>query len=132
MTLYDRVGDERLRVLLYAFYRRAAQHPELGPVFTRVLGPFPRAGWPVHLLRIEGFWRTVMGGAGAYRGAPGPAHQSLGIDASHFEAWLHLWREALNETLPSPDAEAVYQLAARMRVNLQRVATTPVPRAGEN
>ncbi|GBF06464.1 globin [Deinococcus aerius] len=121
-AVFARLGDEALRRVLWAFYARATADEILGPVFTRKIGPFPRAGWPLHIARLEGFWRAVTGGPSAYRGQPGPAHADLGIDAPHFDRWLALWEETLREHLDPPEAEALLTLARRMRVNLERHA----------
>ncbi|WP_216318245.1 group III truncated hemoglobin [Deinococcus aestuarii] len=117
-----RLGDERLRRLLWVFYARVTRDELLGPVFTRRMGPFPRGGWSVHLARLEGFWRAVLGGPSAYRGQPGPAHAALGIDAAHFDRWLELWGEPLRDEVDPPGAEALLALAGRMRVSLERHA----------
>lgn len=123
-AVFARLGDEALRRVLWAFYARATADEILGPVFTRKLGPFPRAGWPLHIARLEGFWRAVTGGPSAYRGQPGPAHADLGIDGTHFDRWLALWEETLREHFDPPEAEALLTLARRMRVNLERHALT--------
>lgn len=122
-ALFARLGDETLRRVLWAFYAKATQDELLGPVFIRRIGPFPRAGWPIHIQRLEGFWRAVTGGPSAYRGQPGPAHADLGIGPEHFDRWLALWEETLREHLGPSEAEALLTLARRMRVTLERYAT---------
>lgn len=121
-SLFARIGEERLRRTLWAFYARVVQDELLGPVFLRKIGPFPQGGWPVHMLRLEGFWRAVLGAESAYRGQPGPAHRRLGADGRHFERWLELWAETLHEQLDPPEAETLTGLAQRMRGPLQRHA----------
>lgn len=121
-ALFARLGDEALRRVLWAFYAKATQDELLGPVFTRRIGPFPRAGWPMHIVRLEGFWRAVTGGPSAYRGQPGPAHAHLGIAPEHFDRWLALWEETLREHLDPPEAAALLTLARRMRGTLERHA----------
>jgi len=124
MILFTRIGEERLRLVLWAFYARATGDDLLGPVFTRKIGPFPRAGWPVHMTRLEGFWRAVTGGPSTYRGQPGPAHMGLGIAPEHFDRWLILWEESVREQLDPPEADALLYLAQRMRPNLERFTQT--------
>lgn len=126
-TLFDRIGAERLRALLWEFYRRVCEDELLGPVFTKKIGPFPGAGWPMHLARIEGFWRSVTHGPGAYRGQPGQAHMSLGIGPEHFDRWLSLWETALGDFLEPPEAEALLGAAQRMRPTLERFAAGQPP-----
>lgn len=125
-SLFARIGEERLRRLLWAFYGEVVQDDLLGPIFTRKIGPYPGAGWPVHIARLEGFWRAVTGGQSAYRGQPGPAHRGLGADETHFDRWLALWEEALGEHLEPAEAQAILTMAQRMRVNLQRFALLEV------
>lgn len=121
-AVFARLGDDALRRVLWAFYARATADEALGPVFTRKLGPFPRGGWPVHLARLEGFWRAVTGGPGAYRGQPGAAHMGLGLGPEHFDRWLVLWEETLREQLGPREAAALLTLARRMRPGLERHA----------
>lgn len=126
-TLFDRIGAEALRRVLWRFYARVMDDPELAPVFRRRIGPFPGAGWPLHIARLEGFWRAVTGGQSAYRGQPGPAHQGLGIGAAQFDRWLEVWGETLQAELPTAEAEEMRRLAGRMRVTLERFALAPAP-----
>lgn len=121
-SMFARIGEERLRRILWAFYGKVVQDDLLGPVFLSKIGPFPKGGWPVHMLRLEGFWRAVLGAESAYRGQPGPAHMNLGANERHFDRWLELWQETLHEHLDPPEAETLYALAGRMRVSLQRFA----------
>ena len=124
-TLFDRVGEDRLRRLLWTFYGRVMTDDLLGPVFQARVGPYPGGGWPVHIARLEGFWRAVMHGPSAYRGQPGPAHMKLGIGPEHFDRWLAFWQGTLPDILEPPEAEEMYALASRMRPNLERFALAP-------
>lgn len=121
-TLFSRIGEERLRALLWGFYAEVMKDELLAPVFKQRVGPFPGAGWPVHIARLEGFWRAVTGGPSAYRGQPGPAHSDLGAESAHFDRWLALWETALAQHLNPPEAQAMLVMASRMRVSLQRFA----------
>ncbi|CAM4380771.1 group III truncated hemoglobin [Deinococcus marmoris] len=130
-TLFSRIGEERLRALLWGFYAVVVKDEVLGPIFRQRIGPFPGAGWPVHIARLEGFWRAVTGGPSAYRGQPGPAHSNLGAEAAHFDRWLALWETALAEHLGPSEAQALLVMASRMRVSLQRFALAGAALQGE-
>lgn len=121
-TLFSRIGEENLRRLLWNFYARIMNDAELAPVFESKLGRFPKAAWPMHIMRLEGFWRAVTHGPSQYRGQPGPAHQGLGVGPTHFDRWLALWEQTLGEELPPEEARAMLELARRMRVSLERFA----------
>lgn len=116
------LDDAELRALLWAFYGAVMQDGLLAPVFRAKLGPFPGAGWPVHIARLAGFWRAVTGSPSHYRGQPAAAHRDLGIGAEHFDRWLELWQATLTERLLPTQAHTLLTLARRMRVNLQRAA----------
>lgn len=124
--LFDRIGEDALRPLLWLFYERVTGDELLAPIFRAKLGTFPKDGWPVHISRLEGFWRATTGGPSTYRGQPGPAHQGHGLEAQHFERWLEIWAEILRERFDPPEAEELLRMASRMRVNLQRVAALPL------
>lgn len=121
-SLFSRIGPEALRRLLWAFYASVMDDDMLAPVFRQTLGPFPGAGWPLHIARLEGFWRAVMHGPSVYRGQPGPVHGGLGIGPAHFDRWLTLWEQTLEQQLPPAEAEAMLGLARRMRPTLERFA----------
>jgi hemoglobin len=109
------LDDAELRALLWTFYAAVMQDGLLAPVFHAQLGPFPGAGWPVHIARLAGFWRAVTGGPSHYRGQPAAAHRNLGIGPEHFDRWLELWQDTLTQLT----------LARRMRINLQRATSVP-------
>ncbi|WP_019011766.1 group III truncated hemoglobin [Deinococcus aquatilis] len=119
---HELVDDGQFQALLWAFYAKVMQDELLAPVFRTKLGPFPGAGWPVHIARLASFWRAVTGGPSHYRGQPGSAHRNLDIGTEHFDHWLHLWQETLTERLPPHQAHRLLTLARRMRTNLQRAA----------
>lgn len=123
-ALFGRVGEEALRRVLWRFYARVMADDLLSAVFQHKLGPFPKAAWPMHIMRLEGFWRAVMQGPSEYRGQPGPAHRGLGISAEHFERWLMLWEQTLQEELPVTEAGEMLTLARKMRPSLERFATS--------
>ena len=122
LTLFEQIGAEQLTALLWEFYRRVCGDPQLGPVFTQRLGPFPGAAWPLHIARVEGFWRSVTRGPGAYRGQPGQAHLNLGAQPEHFDRWLSLWAQTLPDFMGQAEAAALLRAAERMRPTLERFA----------
>lgn len=87
-SLFSRLGGrERLRHLLRHFYADVRQHNLIGPIFNRQI-----QDWPAHLEKIADFWSNVTGGPVRYAGPMPMKHVPLGLDDTHFEAWLDLWR----------------------------------------
>lgn len=95
------ITDAYISKLVDTFYDRIRAHPELGPIFDGEIGD----RWDAHLGRMKAFWASVALNAGAYSGKPVPAHQKLrGVEPEHFDTWLALFRQTLEDTAPDPDA----------------------------
>lgn len=105
-TLYYRVGRDNLATLLRHFYADIRQHKVVGPIFNEHIDD-----WPVHLEKIASFWTRMTGGPSAYFGQMPAKHLSLGLNASHFEAWLQLWEFNCRNYLNKIEAEEMICLA---------------------
>ena len=102
------------------FYARVQQDPELGPIFAKRIDD-----WPEHLGRMVRFWRAVLRSEPSYspspRGAPPVLHRRIEeLRKEHFQRWLHLFGEVVDETY-APSARAhVKNAAARIATALSR------------
>ncbi|MEQ8322334.1 MAG: group III truncated hemoglobin [Rhodospirillales bacterium] len=115
----DRMGidDAYISELVETFYGRVRADATLGPIFDKKIGD----NWVPHLARMKDFWASVAMNAGRYNGKPVPAHTKLtGVDASHFQIWLGLFRQTLQETAPSADVIPYFmERAERIAKSLQ-------------
>jgi len=115
----DRMGidDAYISELVETFYARVRADATLGPIFNKEIGD----NWGPHLARMKDFWASVALNAGRYNGKPVPAHQKLtGVTAAHFQIWLGLFRQTLEDTAPSPEAVPYFmERAARIAQSLQ-------------
>ena len=115
----DRMGidDAYISDLVETFYARVRADADLGPIFEKEIGD----NWGPHLARMKDFWASVAMNAGRYTGKPVPAHAKLtGVDAAHFQTWLGLFRETLEDTAPSPEAIPYFmERAERIAKSLQ-------------
>lgn len=104
------VDEAFIDALVDAFYARVRGDAVLGPVFKRALGE----DWDAHLGTMKRFWESVALGAGVYSGRPIPAHHKHlpHIQPDHFELWLRLFGETLDEIAPSPAARAFFMARA--------------------
>ena len=99
------LDDALVRAVVDDFYGKARRDPVIGPVFNRVIA---EADWPAHLDRIASFWSSMLLGAGTYDGRPMPRHLAIGDLADrHFERWLALFRETVEDLCP-PDVAALF------------------------
>jgi hemoglobin len=111
------IDDAYVATLVDTFYTRIRSHEVLGPIFDGVIGD----NWDRHLARMKDFWASVALNAGRYSGRPIPAHQKLTqVQRSHFEIWLTLFRQTLEDTAATPAAVDYFmERADRIAQSLQ-------------
>lgn len=111
------IDEAYIARLVDTFYAKVRRHDELGPIFNGVIGE----NWDHHLTKLKDFWASVALDAGSYSGRPVPAHVKLeGVEPRHFQLWLGLFRETLEETAPSPAAVDFFmERAERIAMSLQ-------------
>ena len=107
----DRADCERL---VGAFYGKALIDPVIGFIFTDVA----RLDLEAHVPRIASFWETVLLGARTYSGGAFRPHAELNervrLRAGHFQRWLALWDETVDELFEGERAELAKAHARRV------------------
>jgi hemoglobin len=100
--------------LVRAFYGRALSDPIIGFIFTDIA----HLDLEAHVPRIASFWETVLLGARSYRGGAFRAHAELNtrvrLRRGHFERWLWLWRQTVDELFCGKRAELAKAHAGRV------------------
>ncbi len=100
--------------LVRAFYERALTDPIIGFFFTDVAHMDLEAHIPV----ITSFWETMLLDARTYGGGAFAVHAALDAKApfqpGHFERWLVLWRETVDELFAGERAELAKRHAERV------------------
>lgn len=111
------IDDAYIDLLVETFYQRIRAHALIGPIFEAEIGD----NWAPHLARMKDFWASVALNAGRYSGKPVPAHQKLtGVEPWHFNIWLSLFRQTLEDTAPTPAAVPYFmERAERIAESLQ-------------
>jgi hemoglobin len=111
------IDDAFISDLVETFYTRVRAHPELGPIFENEIGDH----WDTHLPKMKDFWSSVATNSGRYGGKPVPAHQKLsGVTASHFNTWLGLFRETLDDLATHEETPGYFmERAERIATSLQ-------------
>ena len=93
-------GMEDIRMLVDSFYSRVRNDEMLGPVFNERI-----RDWPKHLETMYRFWQTLLLHEQSYKGAPFPKHADLPVNAHHFDRWITLFHQTVDEYYEGAVAE---------------------------
>ena len=86
--------------VVHAFYEKVRDDPSLAPIFENAI----QGQWNIHLSRMVNFWSNVMLASRRYKGEPLPVHVRLAhLQPNHFDRWLLLFRQTLDEQCPQQD-----------------------------
>lgn len=95
--VHPSIDEGMIKVLVHSFYAKVQSDPEIGPIFTRVVGD----DWDRHLAKMCDFWSSIMLMTGRYKGNPMIVHMRLKmLQPQHFERWLTLFRLTAEEVCP--------------------------------
>jgi hemoglobin len=106
--------------LVRDFYRDVAMDDLLGPVFADA-----HVDWPSHISTLVEFWSEQLLGELGYEGTPlrahAPIHERSPFTSKHYQRWLELFTETVDQHFAGPYAEFAKARAARMARALQRL-----------
>jgi hemoglobin len=100
----DILLKEDIVTLVDRFYDKIKQDSLLAPVFAHL-------DWPMHLPIMYNFWSSMLLGDQSYLGNPFQKHIGLPIKAIHFEQWIKLFTETMDENFVGTKAEEAKQRA---------------------
>lgn len=113
-TLTDITTREDCEQLVRAFYARAFEDDQLGPVFVDVA----KLDLVEHVPRITSFWETVLLGARTYGGGAFVPHHHLNqltpLTPALFDRWVLLWTTTVDELFAGSVAEDAKERARRV------------------
>jgi len=103
------IDEAFVSLLVESFYAKVRADKDLGPIFEGVIGD----QWPTHLARMKTFWGAIALKTGDYHGRPMPAHLKLKqVEPWHFDRWLELFAQNLDEVSPTPEAKNFFNSRA--------------------
>jgi len=104
------IDEEFVSLLVESFYEKIRADKDLGPIFDGVIGE----NWPTHMAKMKQFWGAIALKTGDYHGRPMPAHMKLKqVERWHFDRWLELFAQNLNEIAPSAEAKSFFNARAQ-------------------
>jgi len=96
-----------IQLLVNEFYSKVRQDTLIGPIFEDVA----KVNWEEHLPKLTNFWCDLLLGENTYQGRPFPPHIPLNLQPSHFERWLTLFIQTVDENFIGLKAEEVKKRA---------------------
>ena len=106
---------EQVKQLVDKFYEKVNADNLLSPVFNQEA----KVNWEGHLPKMYKFWGSILLGTADYNGRPFPPHETLQIDGKHFERWLQLFMETVNENFEGEIAETAKERAKNIATIFQ-------------
>ncbi len=99
-----------IELLINKFYQKVGQDPKIGFFFNDIA----KVDWSHHLPKMYSFWETLLFGEISYKGNPMavhfPVNEQVAIEKHHFEHWLKLWTETVEENFVGEVADmAIYK-----------------------
>ena len=114
-----------VKLMVDTFYGRVQEDDSIGPIFNSKLA----GRWPIHLEKMYTFWQTILLDEYTYSGRPFPPHAQLPIEAAHFERWLQIFDQTVNDLFEGPVAEEAKsrgrKMAALFQVKLEHIRQSP-------
>ena len=87
-------------LLVDRFYDKVNADPLLSPVFNQIA----KVNWEEHLPVMYSFWSAVLFDTNTYKGQPLTSHIDLPIDTEHFNRWLELFKQTVDENFKGEKA----------------------------
>lgn len=90
-----------IKFLVDTFYSRVRADEVLGAIFNNAIGN----NWDLHLNKMYRFWQTILFHEQSYNGSPFPPHMKLAIGPVHFEKWITIFRQTVDDFFEGEIAE---------------------------
>jgi len=86
------IDEALIEKVVRRFYAQIQKDALLAPIFHEKIHD-----WEPHLQQMCAFWSSVMLKSKQYQGRPMPKHVTLPIDAHHFDRWLEVFGQTVND-----------------------------------
>jgi hemoglobin len=90
-----------IHLLVDKFYAKVIEDQTIGVFFNQRL----EGRWEAHHKKLYRFWHTVLLRRPDYFGNPVPMHFNMNLNKEHFDHWLEVWCETVDEMYEGTIAE---------------------------
>ena len=99
------IDETLIAEIVETFYARVRADSLLGPIFETHI-----SDWPAHLAKMKDFWASIAIESGRFHGNPMRKHIAMGsLEGHHFDHWLALFFQTLEDTIPRESARAFFR-----------------------
>lgn len=110
-TIKNDIGTmDDIRLLVNTFYDKVRKDELLKNIFNDKIGN----RWPEHLDKMYRFWQTILLEEHTYQGSPFVPHAQLPVSHEHFEEWIKLFFETVDELFAGEKAQRAKWQGERM------------------
>lgn len=113
-SLTEIQGMEDIRLLVDSFYDSVRSDEVLSPIFNEFIHD-----WNTHLPKMYAFWQTVLLNEFSYKGNPFQPHIKLPISELHFDRWLNLFHQTIDNHFTGVKAEEAKMKSTNMAMMFQ-------------
>ncbi len=99
-----------IKLLVDTFYGRIRKDQLLKDIFNNRI----QDRWPEHLEKMYRFWQTVLLEEHTYHGSPFSPHASLAVEGEHFNQWIKLFHDTVDELFAGEKATRAKWQGERM------------------
>ncbi len=99
-----------VKQLVDTFYEKVREDELLNPIFNNVI----QEHWPEHLEKMYRFWQTILLEEHTYFGSPFVPHAKLPVKKEHFDRWLQLFYDNIDNQFKGEKAEEAKWRAKKM------------------
>ncbi len=113
----DISSRQDIEVFIRAFYEKVVKDPTIGIIFTELVP----INWDHHIPVITDFWETILLDHPVYKNNAMEVHYKLHamypLSKQHFDAWLRLFNQTLDEMYVGP----ITSLAKKRALGIARL-----------
>ena len=112
-------SSQEIKLMVDTFYSRVRENELIGPIFNERF----QDNWSEHLEKMYRFWGSILLGEASYSGQPFPPHAQLPIAKPHFETWVGLFTETVDELFEGENAEEAKRRAKLIAMTFEAKKT---------
>jgi len=110
METKEIISLDDIKTLVDTFYEKVRTDELIGPIFNERI----QDRWPQHLQKMYTFWQTILLDDHTYFGSPFPPHANLPVSHIHFEKWMELFIQTIDELFDGEKAKEAKWRAGKM------------------